>query len=181
MVMLPKVFNTGEHEPLGDFTPIAPGDYLAHITKTEIKSCGPNAKDPNGKYLSIRFDILDQKAKGRVIFANLNLINKNPQAVEIANKELRSICDAVGIVGAVSDTSVLHGKPLLLKLSIKEATERYPANNVIKGYGKANGTAASSSGPAGNPFEDDDDDDSNDAASAAAGDPHADFDDDIPF
>ena len=162
MPELPSVFNVNDHEPAGDFSPLPDGEYLAHIVKSEIKNCGENAKDPNGKYISLRYDIIDPKAKGRVIFDNLNVINKNKTACDIANSRLRSICDAVGITGQLTNTESLHGKPLLLKIGTKPATEKYPAGNKIMAIKKAGAVIpGAEAGPAGHkPFDDDDDEDS---------------------
>lgn len=155
MAMLPSVFNAADHEPMGDFTPIPEAEYLAQIIESEMKKCGPNAKDPNGMYLKLTFSIIHEKYKGRKLFTNLNLKNKNPQAEEIAGKELRSICDAVG-AGQVQDSTVLHGKPMKINVVIKPKTEKYPASNEIKGYKRADGAAPTTPGqaPATNPFGD---------------------------
>ena len=156
MAMLPSVFNAAEHEPMGDFTPIPADEYLAQIIESAMTKCKSTAKDPNGQYLKLTFSIIHEKYKGRKLFVNLNLINKNSTAVEIASKELRSISDAVG-VQSITDTTVLHGKPMKIKVAIKEATGTYPASNEIKGYARADGTTAPAPGdaPASNPFGDD--------------------------
>lgn len=131
MAMLPSVFNTDDHDAMSGFEPIEAGVYLAEIVKTQLK----DTKDKTGKYLSVQFKILDdEKYKGRFVFTNLNLVNKNPQAVEIAQRELKSICEAVGFEGELEDSEDLHDTPLGIKVTIKEATSKWPAGNEVKRY-----------------------------------------------
>lgn len=130
MAQLPSVFNTEDHEASSGFEPIPAGVYLAEITKTQIK----DTKDKTGKYISVQFKIVEGEFAKRFIFTNLNIVNKNPIAVEIANKELKSICLAVGFDGELEDTEDLHEIPLGIKVVIKEASGKWPASNEIKRY-----------------------------------------------
>jgi hypothetical protein len=43
-----------------------------------------------------QFEIVDGTSKGRLIFHNFNLINPNPQAVEISSKQLNQLLSAAG-------------------------------------------------------------------------------------
>jgi len=132
MAMLPSVFNTDDHKEAAGFEPIPAGDYLAEIIKSEVK----DTKDGTGKYISLHFKIVDGEYAKRLVFANLNIVNKNQQAVEIAQGELKSICVAVGFDGELEDTADLHSVPLGIKVAIQEATAKWPAKNVIKKYFK---------------------------------------------
>lgn len=133
MPMLPSVFNTDDHDEMGEFTPIPEGYYTAEIVKSELKDT--RAKD--GKYLSLQFKIIgddDSDEDGRLIFKNLNLVNKNQQAVEIAQRELKSICVACDFQGELEDSVDLHNIPIGVKVVVKEATPEWPASNDIKKY-----------------------------------------------
>ena len=136
MAQLPSVFNTNDHEEMGDFKPIPAGIYEAEIIKSELKQ----TRDKTGQYLSLQFKILDEdvdgedKVNGRLIFKNLNLVNKNTQAVEIAQRELKSICVACGIDGELEDSVDLHEIPMGIRVSVKPATAEWPAGNDIKRY-----------------------------------------------
>ena len=131
MAQLPSVFNTEDHEASSGFEPIDAGVYLAEIVKTQVK----DTKDKTGKYISVQFKVIDnEKYAGRFIFTNLNIVNKNPQAVEIANRELKSICLAVGFDGELEDTEDLHNIPLGIKVTIKPASGKWPASNEVKRY-----------------------------------------------
>lgn len=111
-----------------NFAPLPAGWYTAMIGKSEMKD-----SSKGGKFLKLEIDIVDGQFKGRKVFHNLNLVNANPQAVEIAKKDLASICRSVGILHP-RDSSELHRKPLLIKLSIKPETDAFPAGNDVKGF-----------------------------------------------
>ena len=132
MAQLPSVFKTDDHEEMGGFDALPAGWYGAEVIKSEVKQ----TRAKTGKYLSLQFKILDEEYEGRLIFCNLNLVNPNPQAVEIAQRELKSICVACGIDGDLDDSVDLHNIPIGIKLTIKPATADYPEGNNIKGYCK---------------------------------------------
>jgi len=137
MTLLPRQFNSGDHEDMNDFSPVPEGDYIAQIHKSSMENCKETAKDPNGKYLKLEWKVISpKKYQGRLLWTQLNIINKNTQAVEIAQKELATICRACGIP-SVQDSQQLHGIPCKLKVDVKPATAQWPASNRIKYYEKA--------------------------------------------
>lgn len=129
MAQLPSVFNAKENEKMGGFEPIPAAWYLLEIAKTEMK----DTRAGTGKYLSIQFKVLEGEYAGRYLFGLLNLVNHNPVAVEIAQKELASICEACGI-DELEDSTELHGIPIAGRVVIKEASGGYPPKNEIKAY-----------------------------------------------
>ena len=80
---------------------------------------------------------------GRKVWTNLNLQNPNPKAVEIAYQTLASICDAINHNGNVKDSQELHGKPLQIKVTVKDDPQYGPGNEV-KGYSKIDGSGTPS-------------------------------------
>lgn len=112
------------------------GDYLVEITKSEMK----DTKDGNGKYLMLGFKCLEGKQKGQMIFTNINLINPNEIAVQIARKELKKICTAVGKT-SIEDSDELHAIPLKISIVIRSDGDPYPGNDIKKytAVGKAGG------------------------------------------
>jgi len=133
MAMLPSVFNSEDHEPMTDFTPIPNGWYQFEIVKSEIKL----TKAKTGKRMNLQAKVVEaeeKKHEGRLVFIGLNLENPNATAVEISLRELRSLCDAVD-VPALEDTVELHDIPFWGLVSI-ETSEGYPDKNVIKKYAK---------------------------------------------
>lgn len=129
MAMLPDVFNSNDHEPMGDFEPIPANLYMLEITKSEVK----DTKAKTGKRLNFQAKVIEGKYKGRIIFIGLNLVNPNPEAVKISQRELSSLCQACG-VDAIEDSTELHGIPFGAKVGIKPASGGFEAQNVIKKY-----------------------------------------------
>ena len=79
--------------------------------------------------------MLDGAHRGRRFWSTLNLWNPSPATVEMAQRELNSICHAVGKL-RVADTEELHGIPMMVKLGFeKDNAER----NEPKGYKPATG------------------------------------------
>lgn len=115
---------------------------LGMMTKSEMKP----TKAGTGSYLECEFTLLDGQYKGRKVWARLNLSNPNKQAEDIARRELGAICKAVGIITPL-DSADLHNKPIMLDIGYEAAapaTNDKPATkaqNVIKGYTPATGTA----------------------------------------
>jgi len=129
MAQLPSVFNAKDNEKMGGFEPIPEDWYLAEIQKSEMKP----TKAKTGSYLSCQLKVLEGEFKGRFLFNLLNLDNPNPVAVEIAQKELASICEACGI-DELEDSTELHGIPMAIKVVIKEGSGGYPPKNEIRAY-----------------------------------------------
>lgn len=128
--MLPDVFNAKDSEKMGGFETTPAGWVIAEVVKSEIK----DTKAKTGKYLTCQFKVLEpEKYAGRIIFNLLNLVNPNQLAVDIAQKELASMCEACGI-DELEDSVELHGIPLGLQLKVKGATADYPEKNEIKAY-----------------------------------------------
>jgi len=135
MAKLPSAFKSDEHQAPA-YEPISPGTYIAKIVESEWKDCSPSAKDPNGKYvkLTIRLEP-NQEFAGRSIWVNLNLVNKNETAVEIANGELSAVTQACG-KKIIQDTEELHGIPFKIKVGVRKDNrgDDYPDTNVIRAY-----------------------------------------------
>ena len=128
MALLPKAANTeGNNQGADSFEAIPAGDYLAHITKSEMKA----NKAKTGHFLLLIHTILEGEHKGSSIFVRLNLDNPNPKAVEIANKELNSICQACDKEG-VEDSEDLHLVPMCIRVAVEPASSQWPASNNIK-------------------------------------------------
>ena len=136
MPMLPTAFKADDHEEMGSFDPIPEGDYNVKIVESEmcLTNKAKEADDPSlGQYLKLKFEVMDGKMKGRSLYRNLNLVNKSAKAVEIASKELGTICKAIGLV-AVEDSGELHDKPMVAKVYIKPGDASYGPKNEVKNY-----------------------------------------------
>lgn len=130
MAKLDNAFDSDQHDDMNDsFEPMPKGIYLCQITDSDWVT----TKDGTGKFVKLEFTVLDGEFKGRKVWTNLNLKNRNPVAVEIAQKEFATICRCCK-KPKVQDTAVLHGIPLYVKIVIKPAKDDYPASNTPKGY-----------------------------------------------
>lgn len=130
MAQLPSVFDAKNAEKQSDFEPVPAGWYVLECVKSEYK---PTA-NKNGHYLTCQMKILEPESyKGRVVFNLMNLDNPNQTAVEIAQKELASMCEACG-VDELEDSTELHGIPFGARLGIKPGDANWPPKNVIKAY-----------------------------------------------
>jgi len=129
MAQLGQAFDSGQHDDMNNFDPIPAGEYAVKIVDSDIKKTAAKT----GKYIKFEFEVIKGDFKGRKIWTNLNIVNPSPVAVEIAQKELATICRAVG-KAVIQDTQQLHGIPFLMKVRIKPAKGDYPAGNAPTGY-----------------------------------------------
>ncbi len=133
MALLPAAFNpsTPGQEGVGDFTPLPIADYHAQIRDSKMV---PVKDKPEHAFLQLEWEIIAGEYAGSILIMRLNLQNSNPVAVKMADQHMKSMCDAMGIVGVVSDSAVLHGKPLLISVIHTKPSAQYGAGNDIKQY-----------------------------------------------
>ena len=124
-------FDAREVEPMDTFEPIPAGDYIAAIVESQFKP----TKSGNGRYLELKFQVLEGEHKGRNLWARLNLYNPNELAVKMANSDLADICNAVGIP-APGDSCELHDLPMQVKVKLRKRQDNGEMTNEIAGYSK---------------------------------------------
>jgi len=159
MANLGATFDSGHHDDMNSgFDPMPADEYIAQVVESEVLQTSKKT----GKYIKLKFAILKGEFKGRFVWSNLNIVNPNPITVEIAQKELATLCRACG-KAVIQDTQELHGIPILMKIKIKPAKDDYPAGNIPIGYKSATvgATAQNPSQPEGSestppPIEDGD-------------------------
>lgn len=122
-------------EPSQDFSPIPVGEYVVQIVDSDTKP----TKRGDGHRLEMTFEVTDGQYKGRKVWQGYNVDNPNPKAVEIAQREIRSIREATGQLGAM-DSQEFHYKPMLVRVDIEESAG-YSPKNVIKSYKALAGAA----------------------------------------
>lgn len=121
-------FDSRSVAPSQPMEPVPEGWYPVVIAEEEQKGV---ANKPQCWFLSLVMEIIDGPAKGRKLFANLNLGNDNMKAVEIAHRELSAICHVTGqfvLSEQTGGTAALKGKPFMVKVIVSES------RNEIKGY-----------------------------------------------
>ena len=129
MAELPDVFNAKDSEKMTGFEPVPAGWYKAVVTKSEIKKTAAGT----GKYINLQWQITEGEHAKRVFWVLLNIVNPNPIAVEIAQKELASICEAMEI-DELEDTEDLHDVEIGVKLKVKPGDANWPPKNETQGY-----------------------------------------------
>jgi len=130
-------------ESRGDYEPLPEGWYSAEIGDAEIRV----TKDGTGQYIRCRYNITGPTKAGRVVFGNLNIMNKSQKAEEIGRQQLGELMRSIGI-GRIEDTDQLIGCPLQIKLSIRPAENGYAAQNEVRGFRAPEGAAPAKAAPA---------------------------------
>ena len=87
-------FDASSVQPLDVYEAIPAGEYEAVITDSEMKA----NKSNTGMFLELKTEIISGDYSGRKLTARLNLKNPSVKAVEMAKRELSSICHAVGVL-----------------------------------------------------------------------------------
>jgi hypothetical protein len=146
MAFLGQTFDADELPQGNTYEPLPAGWYTATITAAELKP----TKDGSGQYIKVRYDITGPTHQGRVVFGNLNIKNASAKAEEIGRQQLGELMRAIGLA-RVTDTDQLIGGSLLIKLSVRDATEQYAAQNEVKGFKAITGSAPTFAAPAASP------------------------------
>ena len=134
-------FDATTVDPLDSgFSPIPEGDYEVVI----VKSTNKPTKTGNGSYLELQCQVVAGEDAKRVLWARLNLKNPSSAAVEMAKRELSSICHATGVLRPKCKEE-LHNIPMIVH--VVQVEGRNGIQNEIKGW-KAKEGAAQSAAPA---------------------------------
>jgi hypothetical protein len=141
MANLGGTYDASQGEQMSERSVLPPGEYLAAIAKSDVS----DTRAGTGRKLDLEFEVLDGPHKGRRFWTTLNLWNPSQQAVEIAQRELNTICHAAGKL-RVTDSQELHSVPMLVKLGVDKND---PDRNVPKGYRPATAAAPRSPAAAG--------------------------------
>ena len=134
-------FDASQVKPQETFTPIPAGSYIAQAIESEIKP----TKSGTGQMMTLRWQILDGTHKGRLIFDRLNVVNANPKAEEIGQRQLSSLCHVLGVM-KLQDTAQLHNKPVKIKVKVRQDAQ-YGDSNEVGGYEAAGGAVPVASVP----------------------------------
>lgn len=121
-----------------NFEVLPAGTYTAQVIESEMVSL----KSGNGNALKLTLEILSDGYRGRRVWARLNVRHTNPQAEQIAQQQLKELCEAAGLA-RISDTVELHNKPVQVKLKIrKDETGQYGDQNEVVSFKAAGGSPA---------------------------------------
>ena len=104
MASLGATYDASQGDQMSDRSVLPAGEYLAAIAKSGVS----DTRKGDGRKVDLEFEVLDGAHRGRRFWSTLNLWNPSPTTVEMAQRELNSICHAVGKL-RVADTEELHG------------------------------------------------------------------------
>ena len=135
MASLNMNFNAANVEPTSSYSPLPSGEYLVVAVASDMKPT-----NAGGQYLELELEVLDGNFKGRKLWDRINLVNSNPKTVEIAQRQLSSLCHATGVM-TVTDSSQLHNYPVAATIKYREPQNGYEASNEVRGYQKASATS----------------------------------------
>lgn len=125
-------FNPAQHEYRKTFEQLPAGWYPAVISGSEIV---PTSKG-DGFRLVLEYTIIDGAAKGRIVGKQgHNIQNPNPQTVEIAMSEIKTISACVGKYAPIQQSEELHNIPLQIRLIAAKDSDF----NEVKGWKDING------------------------------------------
>ncbi len=124
MAKLGGTFDASSVEPNAPLEALPPGEYRVQILQSEMRV----TKAGTGQMLWLDMEVLDGPHQGRHVYDQLNLINPNPTAEEIAQRILSAICHAIGKL-QVADSEELHFLPMLVRVAV-----RPNGYNEVKGY-----------------------------------------------
>lgn len=116
-----------------DFATLPPAAYTLAITKTDSK---PIKDNPSINRYILEMDVQGGEFMGRKIFESLNLEHPNDMTRGIAEKTLRRIAEACGVVikGDAPNLDCLIGKPFIGHVAVKAGDNGYADKNVVKKY-----------------------------------------------
>jgi hypothetical protein len=158
-------FDASQVAPQQPIEALPAGWYKAALTTSDMEP----TNDGTGMMLKCEYSILEGAFKGRKIFDRLNLQNKNPQAVEIAQQALSALCHATGVI-RITDSQQLHNIPFFIKIKVDAkrtedslknqinpatqkpynegdpGTKTYEAQNRVNGYKNINDVPAGYTG-----------------------------------
>ena len=127
MAVFAQTFDAANVDPNAGFELYPAGKYLVQIIASEMRP----TKDGRGQYLYLELDILDGQFAGRKLFDRLNLVNDNPDTVDIAKRALSSICRATGQM-QVKDSEQLHLIPMIADVRVRPPKGQYGESNSIR-------------------------------------------------
>lgn len=143
MAVFAQTFDAANVDPNAGFELYPAGKYLVQIIASEMRP----TKDGRGQYLYLELDILDGQFAGRKLFDRLNLVNDNPDTVDIAKRALSSICRATGQM-QVKDSEQLHLIPMIADVRVRPPKGQYGESNSIRYLPRNAAAPATTAAPA---------------------------------
>ncbi len=128
-------FDSDGREEMAEGGMLPEGWHPMRIDETAYEE----TKSGNGHFIKLTWEVQDGVAKGRKHWTRLNVDNPNKDAVEIAERELTSICRATGVL-RFRDPRELQGKRALVKIVHRTRKDTGDKEAVAAGYRAADAT-----------------------------------------
>lgn len=123
--------------PAADLMPVGVPTLVQIVDSNVVPT-----KDGNGMILKLNIKVLGGERAGAMHFEQLNIVNRNPTAANIAQRALKNLCAAVGLHSPVQDSIVLHNKPFLATFATQEGKNGFKDKSTISKYEPYGGNAA---------------------------------------
>ena len=127
MASFGHTFDASTVEPTTPVEIFPPGKYRVQLVASEMRP----TKDGMGQYLLLELDVLEGPYAGRKLFDRLNLVNANPDAVLMAQRNLSALCRAAGKM-QVSNSEQLHLIPIQVDVKVRPPKGQYGESNSIR-------------------------------------------------
>jgi Protein of unknown function (DUF669) len=106
------------------------GKYVCHFTAQAVVEL----KSGNGQCLKLDAQVLEGPHKGRKLWVRLNVSHTSETAQRISQQQLSKIKGCFGLVGKLSDASLLLFKPITLSVDVAPARGGYAESNEVKDF-----------------------------------------------
>ena len=129
--------------------PVPEGSYLAEIVDQDEKE---NSKK-SGRLVHVKWEIAEGEHLGRWVPEWINYIHKSKDAQRIGERQLKKLCDALGINGVTDTEAQLQGKRAIITVGTDKNDD---SRNVVFSYApvqqSAPTTTPEAEAPAGRPW-----------------------------
>jgi len=130
----------------GTKTVLPTGIYNMQAISAEVKETA----NKKGNFIAVEYKVMDGEHSGKVVIDRFNIVNTNPEAVDIGKNQLKTMITAGGYANPnlLSDTNDIVG--LKFRLQLEEVANKWTNNdgqevdgkeNKFKGYFKYDGQA----------------------------------------
>ena len=125
-----------------NFDPIPAGTYRLQVIESKVEPTSTGS----GELLTLTLEVIEGPFEKRRIWDRLNIVNQNPDAQRIAQRNLADLCLAIGI-SQLKDTEQLHFKPFSGRVTIQpDKSGQYGPQNRVR-YTQGNKPPAGKNAP----------------------------------
>lgn len=116
MASLGTTINTDELEPSRGVGTFPAGEYSMHIIENSVEA----ASTGKGQLLKLTWEVVEGEYEKHRLWENVNYQHDSKGCQEIAQRHIKSICDAVGFTGLLEDADVLMFIPMLCRVGTEK-------------------------------------------------------------